>query len=89
MLFSRRMAPHGKSYIEIPGQTSHSQYISRCDERFVGYGGNKAACLFEMYLSGVSFHVLADHFIIHQNHLYEETVRKNEVQIILQLALYF
>ncbi|KIY50287.1 glycosyltransferase family 49 protein, partial [Fistulina hepatica ATCC 64428] len=49
-----------------------------CDERFVGYGGNKAACLFEMYLSGVSFYVLADHFIIHQNHLYEEDVRKHE-----------
>lgn len=52
--------------------------ISRCDERFVGYGGNKAACVFEMYLSGVSLHVLADHFIIHQNHLYEEMARKNE-----------
>jgi hypothetical protein len=53
--------------------------ILRCDERFVGYGGNKAACLFEMYLSGVSYRVIADHFIIHQNHLYEETARKNEV----------
>lgn len=52
---------------------------SRCDERFVGYGGNKAACLFEMYLAGVSFYVLADHFIIHQNHLYEESARKSEV----------
>ncbi|KAK2463150.1 hypothetical protein APHAL10511_004805 [Amanita phalloides] len=49
-----------------------------CDERFVGYGGNKAACLFEMYMSGISFYVLADHFIIHQNHLYEEMVRKSE-----------
>ncbi|KAF9456934.1 glycosyl-transferase for dystroglycan-domain-containing protein [Collybia nuda] len=49
-----------------------------CNERFIGYGGNKAACLFEMYLSGVSFYVLADHFIVHQNHLYEENVRKNE-----------
>jgi glycosyltransferase-like protein LARGE len=52
----------------------------RCDERFIGYGGNKAACLFEMYLSGMSFHVLSDHFIIHQNHLYEENARKNEVR---------
>ena len=68
-------------------QTKHpTRSISRCDERFVGYGGNKAACLFEMYLSGVSFHVLADHFIIHQNHLYQETIRKNEVPIIFQLA---
>ncbi|KAJ3514801.1 hypothetical protein NLJ89_g2157 [Agrocybe chaxingu] len=49
-----------------------------CDERFIGYGGNKAACLFEMYLSGISYYVLADHFIIHQNHLYEESARKTE-----------
>lgn len=31
-----------------------------------------------MYLSGISFYVLADHFIIHQNHLYEEQARKHE-----------
>ncbi|XP_006461230.1 hypothetical protein AGABI2DRAFT_204862 [Agaricus bisporus var. bisporus H97] len=49
-----------------------------CDERFIGYGGNKAACIYEMYLSGISFYVLSDHFIIHQNHLYEEKTRKNE-----------
>ncbi|EIW80639.1 glycosyltransferase family 49 protein, partial [Coniophora puteana RWD-64-598 SS2] len=49
-----------------------------CDERFVGYGGNKAACLFEMYLSGVSFYVLSDHFLIHQTHPYEEAARKAE-----------
>lgn len=49
-----------------------------CDERFVGYGGNKAACIFEMYLSGMSFYVLSDHFIVHQNHLYEENARKSE-----------
>lgn len=53
----------------------------RCDERFTGYGGNKAACLFEMYLSGVSFYVLSDHFLIHQSHTYEEEARKNEVSI--------
>jgi hypothetical protein len=51
-----------------------------CDERFVGYGGNKAACLFEMYLSGISFYVLSDHFMIHQSHLYEENARKTEVR---------
>ncbi|KAJ7594975.1 glycosyl-transferase for dystroglycan-domain-containing protein [Mycena floridula] len=51
-----------------------------CDERFVGYGGNKAACLFEMYLSGISFYVLSDHFIIHQNHLYDESARRGERQ---------
>ena len=52
----------------------------RCDERFAGYGGNKAACLFEMYLSGVSFYVLSDHFIIHQSHKYEEEARREEVK---------
>ena len=32
-----------------------------------------------MYLSGVSFYVLSDHFLIHQSHTYEEEARKNEV----------
>jgi hypothetical protein len=32
-----------------------------------------------MYLSGVSFHVLGDHFLIHQSHAYEEAARKSEV----------
>jgi len=82
------MVPRGKVYVDIPVKHP-TPNIPRCDERFVGYGGNKAACLFEMYLSGVSYHVLADHFIIHQNHLYEETARKNEVQTIPRLALYF
>jgi hypothetical protein len=51
----------------------------RCDERFTGYGGNKAACLFDMYLSGVSFYVLSDHFLVHQSHVYEEEARRSEV----------
>ncbi|KAG1835988.1 hypothetical protein DFJ58DRAFT_847237 [Suillus subalutaceus] len=42
------------------------------DERFVGYEGNKAACLYEMYLSSMSFYFLADHFLVHQSHAYEE-----------------
>lgn len=54
----------------------------RCDERFVGYGGNKAACLFEMYLSGVSFYVLSDDFLVHQSHKYDEEARKLEVGLI-------
>ncbi|KAI8983386.1 glycosyl-transferase for dystroglycan-domain-containing protein [Trametes punicea] len=57
-----------------------SKRVSWCDERFVGYGGNKAACLFEMYLSGVSFYVLSDHFLIHQSHKYEEEARREEVR---------
>jgi hypothetical protein len=50
----------------------------RCDERFIGYGGNKAACLYELYLSGVSFYVLPDDFLIHQSHAYAEKARKHE-----------
>ena len=30
----------------------------------VGYGGNKAARLFEMYMTGILFYILSDHFII-------------------------
>ena len=55
-----------------------SKRVSWCDERFTGYGGNKAACLFEMYLSGVSFFVMSDHFLIHQSHKYEEEARREE-----------
>ncbi|KAJ8488689.1 hypothetical protein ONZ51_g3382 [Trametes cubensis] len=58
-----------------------SKRVSWCDERFAGYGGNKAACLFEMYLSGVSFYVLSDHFLIHQSHKYEEEARREEVDL--------
>ena len=32
-----------------------------------------------MYLSGVSFYVLSDHFLIHQSHTYEEEARREEV----------
>lgn len=39
---------------------------------------SKAACLFELYLSGVSFYVLPDDFLIHQSHEYAEVARKNE-----------
>ncbi|KAH9917541.1 uncharacterized protein B0H18DRAFT_1087043 [Fomitopsis serialis] len=59
-----------------------SKRVSWCDERFTGYGANKAACLFEMYLSGVSFYVMADHFVIHQTHTYEEAARREEVRTL-------
>ncbi|KAI5117209.1 hypothetical protein M0805_003497 [Coniferiporia weirii] len=49
-----------------------------CDERFVGYGGNKAACLYEMYLAGISFYVLADDFLVHRAHAYDERARRRE-----------
>lgn len=54
--------------------------MGRCDERFTGYGANKAACLFELYLSGVNFYVMSDHFLIHQSHKYEEEARREEVK---------
>ncbi|THU85029.1 hypothetical protein K435DRAFT_926530 [Dendrothele bispora CBS 962.96] len=78
-------ASPGEVYKVTMYQSAYEPYIifkkegpPWCEERFVGYGGNKAACLFEMYLSGISYYVLADHFIIHQNHLYDETARKPE-----------
>lgn len=37
-----------------------------CDERLVGYGGNKAACVFEGHLSGVKLFVMPDDWVIHQ-----------------------
>ncbi|CAG8434210.1 1753_t:CDS:2 [Ambispora gerdemannii] len=49
-----------------------------CDERFIGYGANKAACLFEIYISGVDYWVLPDDFLIHQTHEYPESARKQE-----------
>ncbi|KAH8926065.1 glycosyltransferase family 49 protein [Atractiella rhizophila] len=48
------------------------------DERFIGYGGNKAAGLFELYLSGVQFYVHSHHFLIHQSHPYQERTRAAE-----------
>ncbi|CAO3686090.1 unnamed protein product [Rhizopus stolonifer] len=49
-----------------------------CDERFAGYGSNKAACLYELYISGVSYHVLPNEFIIHQTHAYPDQARNVE-----------
>lgn len=51
----------------------------RCDERFIGYGANKAACLFGMSIAGMEFYILADHFLIHRSHLYAEKARATEV----------
>ncbi|KAG9011445.1 hypothetical protein FRB90_007258 [Tulasnella sp. 427] len=78
-------AKPGKAYQAKSYQHSYEPYVIMkkqgtpwCDERFVGYGANKAACLFEIYLSGVSFYVLPEDFLIHQSHLYPYEVRKNE-----------
>lgn len=50
-----------------------------CDERFIGYGANKAACLYEIYISGVDFWVLPNDFLIHQSHKYANHDRTREV----------
>lgn len=39
-----------------------------CDERFLGYGSNKCACIYELKAAGYSFHVLPDSFVIHRPH---------------------
>lgn len=49
-----------------------------CDERFSGYGSNKAACLFELYISGIDYYVLPDDFIVHQTHAYPDEARQVE-----------
>lgn len=53
-----------------------------CDERFIGYGANKAACLYEIFLSGIEYWVLPDDFLIHQTHRYPEDTRRKEVRRI-------
>lgn len=56
-----------------------------CDERFIGYGANKAACLFEIYISGVEYWVLPNDFLIHQTHYYPEDTRARERRYNRQL----
>jgi glycosyltransferase-like protein LARGE len=51
-----------------------------CDERFSGYGSNKAACLYELYISGVDYYVLPNDFIVHQTHAYPDEARQVEVK---------
>ncbi|KAF9960039.1 hypothetical protein BGZ72_008116 [Mortierella alpina] len=60
-----------------------------CDERFVGYGANKAACLFEIYISGIDFWVMPQDFLIHQYHDYPTTNRKNGRILNKQLFVSF
>ncbi|KAI9264689.1 glycosyl-transferase for dystroglycan-domain-containing protein [Helicostylum pulchrum] len=49
-----------------------------CDERFIGYGANKAACLYEIFISGVDYWVLPNDFVIHQSHKYATHDRTRE-----------
>ncbi|KAI8877117.1 glycosyltransferase family 49 protein [Backusella circina FSU 941] len=60
-----------------------------CDERFVGYGANKAACLYEIYLAGIDYWVLPDDFLIHQTHHYLEDTRAKERKYNKKLYDYF
>ena len=53
-----------------------------CEERFVGYGANKAACLYEIFLSGIEYWVLPNDFLIHQTHRYPEDARRKEVSLV-------
>lgn len=39
-----------------------------------------------MYLSGVSFYVLSDDFLVHQSHIYDEMARKLEVRRFALIA---
>jgi hypothetical protein len=58
-------------------------HVRRCDERFVGYGANKAACLYEIFLAGVQFWAMPNDFLIHQRHPYPENDRRVEVFFFL------
>ncbi|CCO36498.1 Glycosyltransferase-like protein LARGE2 [Rhizoctonia solani AG-1 IB] len=85
-------AQPGEVYRVTTYQKSYEPYVIMrrngppwCDERFVGYGGNKAACLFSIYLSGINFYVLPDDFLIHQSHAYAEQTRKNERKVNKQV----
>ncbi|KAI8078812.1 glycosyl-transferase for dystroglycan-domain-containing protein [Halteromyces radiatus] len=60
-----------------------------CDERFIGYGANKAACHFELYISGVDYFVLPDEYLLHQYHPYPENTRSYERQLNRKLYDHF
>ncbi|KAF9957228.1 hypothetical protein BGZ70_009594 [Mortierella alpina] len=60
-----------------------------CDERFVGYGANKAACLYEIYISGIDYYVLPKDFLIHQSHAYLESKRSGGRKLNAELYTAF
>ncbi|KAI8371644.1 glycosyl-transferase for dystroglycan-domain-containing protein [Radiomyces spectabilis] len=60
-----------------------------CDERFIGYGANKAACLYEIYLAGIDYWVLPNDFLIHQTHHYPEETRAKERKYNKKLYDYY
>jgi glycosyltransferase-like protein LARGE len=54
---------------------------ARCDEHFVGYGKNKIACVFALYLSGLELWVLPQDFMIHQDHPYPDSEKTFDVSL--------
>ncbi|KAJ3216195.1 hypothetical protein HK099_005980, partial [Clydaea vesicula] len=61
-----------------PYAVFNSSQVPWSDERFTGYGANKAAWWYEIYLAGLEFWILPDDFVIHQYHKYNDAVRHNE-----------
>jgi len=47
-----------------------------CDERFLGYGSNKCACVYELKAAGYSFRVLPQSFLVHRPHASEIQARE-------------
>jgi glycosyltransferase-like protein LARGE len=95
--YDRWMSTDDSIYQVTTYQHSYEPYVifknqgsPWCDERFAGYGSNKAACLYELYISGVSYYVLPNDFIIHQTHAYPDEARQVEVtqDIFFLLFLY-
>ncbi|KAG1028860.1 hypothetical protein G6F25_012374 [Rhizopus arrhizus] len=83
--YDRWMSTDDSIYQVTTYQHSYEPYVifknqgsPWCDERFAGYGSNKAACLYELYISGVSYYVLPNDFIIHQTHAYPDEARQVE-----------
>jgi glycosyltransferase-like protein LARGE len=66
------------NYNYEPYVLTKRENVPWCDERFVGYGSNKAACLYEIFLAGIEFYVLPNDFLIHQRHPYPENDRRIE-----------
>ncbi|KAJ3384753.1 hypothetical protein HDU92_003439 [Lobulomyces angularis] len=73
-----RIEPNSFSY--EPYAIFNKNTVPWSDERFIGYGGNKAAWWYEIYLAGLEFWVVPNDFLIHQYHKYDDSVRLKEVR---------
>lgn len=47
-----------------------------CEERFMGFGYDRAACVGEMYLRGMELHVLVDAYVVHEAHFRVEISKR-------------